>query len=584
MYDLLIQNAWIVDGTGKDKYLADIAIKDGKIQKIGALGDASAEKIIDAAERHVTPGFIDPHAHSDMSLLVWPKNEAFTLQGVTTQICGNCGLSAAPIGDEFWEFWCWEYASMNKIHKSLFDPYDFQTPKKEEMLKELKETYGIDVNWKTLGEFMDLAESTGISCNYYPLSGHNHIRNAVMGKEARVANEEELEKMKAILREEMEHGSQGFSTGLDYAPGRFADMAELEALINVALEYGGVYNSHVRGFDPENPAVFNQVYGIAEATELCRRTGVKTNIAHMAPIFRYEPADNPEMDLAVAKATVYELERGWREEGLPIMYDVIANPAMGGSTLPHLAALMRPWVLMCGSLDEFMARLEFEDFVTMIKTQVDEGKGMILSAKMFNPDKLITIATCTEKKFEGKTLAKIMKEEKITHLVDAVLAVLKADPYAGLSLQLADSDACIDILLSSERSMPSSDGFAFDLDTFLDLPYPLHRRPHPNNYCYAVRHLLHYGGPRFEDKVKQMTGIPAAWFNLDKRGTLEEGNWADIVVIDLPNLATNEDPIDPGKAPDGIDYVIVNGVIAAAYKKHTGALAGKVLRNTKRRS
>ena len=579
MYDILIKNGWIVDGTGKDKYIADIAIKDGIIEKIGKLDGAVAKKTIDAGERHVTPGFIDPHAHSDMSLLVWPRNEAFTLQGVTTQICGNCGLSAAPIGDEFWEFWCWEYKCMDEMQKSLFDPYNFQMPK-EEMVKAIKEEYGLDVSWKTLGEFMDHAESKGFSCNYYPLSGHNHIRNAVMGKIDRPANEEELEKMKAILRGDMENGSQGFSTGLDYPPGRFSDTAEVEALVRVAGEYGGVYNSHIRGFDPEKPDVFNQVYGIREATELCRRTGIKTNIAHMFPIFTYGPENTPEMDRAVALATVAELERGWREEGLPIMYDVIADPSMGGSTLPYLIFLMRAWVLMCGSVGEFLKRLAYQDFVDMIKTQVAEGKGDLLSSKLPDPGRLIKVAACAEKKFEGKLIYEIMKEEKTDNPVDAVLIVLKADPYAGMSLQVCNDKECVEILLSSERSMPSSDGFAFDLDTFLGLPYPLHRRPHPNNYCYAVRYLLNYGGPRFEDKVKQMTGVPAEWFNLDKRGTLEEGKWADIVVIDLPNLATNEDAVDPGRAPDGIDYVIINGVIAAEHKKHTGALAGKVLRRT----
>ena len=143
---------------------------------------------------------------------------------------------------------------------------------------------------------------------------------------------------------------------------------------------------------------------------------------------------------------------------------------------------------------------------------------------------------------------------------------------------IGGNEDTIKTLLSSERSMPCSDGFAFDLDTQMDLPHPFNRPPHPNNFCFAVRYLLNYGGPRFEDKVRQMSAVPAEWFNIHDRGTLEEGKWADIVVIDRENLRTNEDPVEPGKAPDGIDYVIINGVIAADHKKHTGALAGKVLR------
>ena len=578
MYDIIIRGGMIVDGTGRDAYPADLAVQDGKIAKIGDLSGESAKKVIDAAGRHVTPGFIDPHSHADMSMLVWPKNEAYTLQGVTTQICGNCGLAAGPIGEESWEFWCWEYTSMNKVYNRIFELYNFQTSSPE-MRKQLKEDYGLDVDWKTLGEFMDRAEKAGFSCNYYPLSGHNHIRNAVMGKEHRPATEEEIEKMKAVLRDDMEHGSQGFSTGLDYLPGRFATTEEVEELIKVVKEYGGVYNTHVRGFDPKDPEKeFNQVYGVREATELCRRTGVKTNIAHMVPIFKYGPVDNPEMEAAIASATVAELERGWREEGLPIMYDVIANTSMGGSTLPHLIALVRPWLLMCGSVEGFLERTNYPDFVQMIKDQIAEGKVGMMNPQCGPWQDRISTAACANERFANKLMAQIMEELETEDAIDALLTVLKADPYTGMTFVVEGGDDAVKALLASERSMPCSDGFAFDLDTQMDMPYPLNRPPHPNNFCFAIRHLLNYGGPRFEDKIRQMTSVPANWFNISDRGTLEEGKWADIVVIDRENLRTNEDPVEPGKAPDGIDYVLINGVIAADHKKHTGALAGKVLR------
>ncbi len=577
MYDIIIKNGVVVDGTGKTRYKADIAVKSGKIAAIGQLGEIEARKVLDARGRHVTPGFIDPHSHSDMSLLVWPKNEAYTLQGVTTQICGNCGLAAAPIGDETWEFWCWEYKCMNKVHKSLFEPYVFQTPK-EKMVTALKEDYGLEVSWKTLGEFMELAEGKGFSCNYYPLSGHNHIRNAVMGDAKRHASDRELEQMIAVLRGELEAGSQGFSTGLDYEPGRNANMAEIEALVRVAGEYGGVYNTHVRGFDPKKPKGTNRVYGIREATRICRNTGVKTNIAHMSPLFDYEPVQSSEADHALAKASVWELERGWREEGLPMMYDVIANTSMGGSTLAHLAAMVRPWILMSGSVEAFLRRSEYKDFVDMMKEQVAAGKGGMLSRDTSRAARMIKVAGCSEPKFAYRTLQQIMEDQCLDSSVDAILAVLRSDPYAGMTFEMGGSEETIKILLGSEIAMPCSDGFAFDLDTQMDMPRPLNRPPHPNNFCYAVRYLLNYGGPRLEDKIRQMTGVPAAWFNILDRGTLEVGKWADIVILDLENLRTNEDPVNPGKAPDGINYVLINGTIAADHKKHTGALAGKVLR------
>lgn len=576
MYDLIIKNGMIVDGLGNESYQADLAIQDGRIVKIGHF-DERAKKVIDAKGRYVTPGFIDPHSHADMSLLVWPQNEAYTLQGVTTQICGNCGLAAGPIGDEFWEFWCWEYKSLNKTYKSIFEPYNFQTPK-DAMIQALKEDYQLDVNWKTLGEFMDEASRQGFSCNYYPMSGHNHIRNAVMGKEYRHATQEELEKMKEILRDDLEHGSQGFSTGLDYLPGRYASTEEIIALVEVVKEYGGVYCSHVRGFDPQDPSQPNMLYGVQEATEICRQTGVKTNISHMSSLFQCTPEGSEWMEKALAEASVVELEKGWREEGLPIMYDVIANPSSGGSTIPYLMGLLRPWVLMCGSVEEFLKRLEYFDFVEMMKQQ-SQHNMMFAGNQM---PKMVMIVSCQNHRYDGKRISDIMDEYHLETMMDAVLMVIQNDPYTTITFVVEGGDMTVKTLLDSERAMPCSDGFAFNLDTQMDYPKPLNRMPHPNNYCYAIRYLVNYGPKRFEDKIKQMTSVPAQWFNIEDRGTLEVGKWADIVIIDYDHLKTNEDMVETGKAPDGIDYVIINGVIAAKHKNHTGALAGKVLRRTKK--
>ena len=580
MFDLIIKNGMLIDGTGADAYQADLAVADGKIAKIGDCSTDEAKQVIDASGKTLTPGFIDPHSHADLSLLVWPKNEAYVLQGVTTQICGNCGLAPAPFHDEVWEAWCWEYTSQNAVNKSVFSPFSFQTDAPA-MKAQLKKDYDLDVDWNTLGEYMEKLEQRGFSTNYYPQAGHNHIRNAVMGKAWRPATQEEIEKMKAILRDDFEHGAQGFSTGLDYLPGRFATTDEIEELLKVVKEYGGVYSTHARSFDPADPkGRMNVIYGVREATELCRRTGVKTNISHMIQSFTYGPMENPEMEQALNDATVAELERGWKNEGLPMMYDVLDNPSQGGSTLPHLICLVRSWVLMCGSVEHFLEMIEYPDFVQMIKDQSAEGKGGVFSAAVQDWDMspLIVTDACKDARFANRSMKQIMKELGTKDLIDAVLTVLKADPYTGMKTCNPGGEGSVRTLLSSERSMPSSDGFAFDLDTQMDLPFPLNRPPHPNNFCYAIRYLLMYGPKRFEDRVRRMTGVPADWFNIHDRGYLKEGFCADIVVIDREHLATNENDMEPGQAPDGIDYVLVNGVITADHKKHTGAMAGKVLR------
>lgn len=574
MFDLIIKNGRIIDGTGKDAYEADLAVKDGKVCRIGNLDGEEAERVFDASGCVVSPGFIDPHSHADLSLLVWPKNEAYAKQGVTTQIAGNCGLAPAPFNDDIWEFWCWEYSALNKSYKRIFEPYNFQTSAPETR-KALKEVYGLDVTWKTLGEFMDLAEEKGFCCNYYPQSGHNHIRNAVMGDAKRPATEEELEQMKAILRDDMEHGSQGFSTGLDYEPGRNADHREVEELVRVAGEYGGVYSTHTRNFDPEHPdGSLNLLYGVREATDLCRETGVKTNISHMCNFFDVFPYSE-EMEKAGAEASVAELERGWREEGLPMMYDVISSPDMGGSTTPYLASVMRPFILLCGGADEFLKKVEYPDFVELMREQVAAGKYAMLAAPSVPP--MLYIYGCKEKAWEGKNVAELMKEWKMD-IVDAFVRILKTDMYTTMEMKQSGGQEMVKILLSSERAMPSSDGFAFDSDTEFDFPKPLNRRPHPNNYSFAVRYLMNYGPERLEDKIRQMTAVPAEWFNIHDRGTLEEGKWADIVVLKPEELAVHVNPADLGEGPDGIEYVFINGELVVDHKVHTGALPGKVLR------
>lgn len=569
MYDVIIKNGTIIDGTGKDGYKADIAIMNEKIAKIGIINE-EAKQIIDASGKQITPGFIDPHSHSDLSLLAFPKNEAYTLQGVTTQICGNCGLSAGPIGEKYWEFLCWEYDCLNETCKSIFLPYTWQS-NPTLMKKVMKEKHNLTIDWVSLKEFMDKAEKEKFSCNYYPISGHNHIRNAVMGKEYREATKEEIEQMKAILRDDMEHGSRGFSTGLDYLPGRYASYEEIYELAKVAKEYDGIYATHVRGFNYETGKDDSGLYGVQEATRICRELKIPTNLSHMHIVIEDESKSEKELALLSLK----ELERGWKEENLPMMYDVISNADAGGSTIPYLINFLRPWVVMCGSIENFLDKIEYEDFLEMMQEQIDSGKAMMLSMPRIE-DSINVVES--NKILHNKTLKTLMLENNVDTPLAMILKLVKEDPYTTMTFVCEGGEEAVEILLNSEIAMPSSDGFAFDLDTTLDLPAPLNRMPHPNNYNYAIRYLTHYGPKRFEDKVYKMTKLVADFFKIENRGQLKEGYYADLVVLDKNNLRANADAISGGKAPDGIEYVFINGKLAARDKKHTGILAGKVLR------
>jgi len=217
-YDLLIKNGTLIDGTGKERFRADIGVTDGKIEDIGELGVEAAERVIDAEGRFVSPGFIDNHAHSDWTVLVHPTGDSKVMQGVTTELSGLCGYAAAPLDrDEWWKLlyvkmtvgWSMHYAAA--AYNSWPLPYGKR----------------IEVNWSTMAEYLDRVERTGVGLNYAMLFGHGALRYYAMRLEARAAEEDELSTMKAMAEQAMEDGAFGMSAGLSGCPGCWADTDEL---------------------------------------------------------------------------------------------------------------------------------------------------------------------------------------------------------------------------------------------------------------------------------------------------------------------------------------------------------------------
>ena len=214
-YDLIIKNARIIDGTNSPWFRGDVGIKDGKIIKTGVLeGDDSLE-ILDAEDQYLTPGFIDIHCHSDSTLPDYPLAESRIFQGITTEIGGNCGISSAPVNPE--------------------------------RVKLLRDYAGhLKYDWHRLSEYLERLENSGISTNFGTLTGHGTIRLAVMGFEDRKPDEKEMEEMIMLLRQCMDDGAYGMSSGLIYPPGCFSDVDEMSALVKELKSYGGVYAPHMR--------------------------------------------------------------------------------------------------------------------------------------------------------------------------------------------------------------------------------------------------------------------------------------------------------------------------------------------------
>ena len=248
MLDALIKNATIIDGLANDRFMGSVGIKDGKI--LMAAADAEAKKVIDAEGRIVCPGFIDAHSHGDLILGRDFARLCKTSQGITTELGGQCGLSAAPINP----------STMKLIQGMLMiGAPDFP----DDM-----------INWTNYQRYLDYCNSVPKTANIKSLVGHSTLRVAVMGFENRASTEEELEKMKELLQDAMEHGAAGLSTGLVYTPSCYATTHEIVELAKVVAPYGGFYASHMRSESD------NILEAVAEVLQIGREAGVPVVISH----------------------------------------------------------------------------------------------------------------------------------------------------------------------------------------------------------------------------------------------------------------------------------------------------------------
>ena len=231
-FDILIRNARVCDGTGQPAFSADIGVVGDRIAQIGDLQDCNAAQTIDAAGRVAAPGFIDMHSHGDCTLLLFPNAQSLLRQGVTTIVGGNCGTSPAPL-DRVYLMQCWELDFWQELDPFVFYENSFLDP--APVCAYFREHLGYDMDWHSFGEFLNRVERAHCAVNYVPLVGHGQVRAQILGLEnARPATAEEADAIAALLREAMEDGAWGISTGLDYAPGAFADTEELKKAVSTA--------------------------------------------------------------------------------------------------------------------------------------------------------------------------------------------------------------------------------------------------------------------------------------------------------------------------------------------------------------
>jgi len=598
-YDVLIKDSKIVDGTGKPVFRGSIGIKGEKIFVAGNVkGDATKE--IDGSKLITCPGFIDPHSHADMTVLLYPLAENLVMQGITTFLGGNCGLSLAPIKEYFssdltlageW----WNEVEPDKPGPPPYIPLD-------KYGDVIRKKLGFSISWRSFKDLLSTVERVGLSVNYASLVGHGTVRIAAMGDDfKRRAKAKEIEEMKIYVEEAMRSGAFGLSSFTDPSPGEYASVEEITELAKVAQKYGGIYFPHTRHVqsqwpsdDPEEygygiyhgpveDVIVGMYRGVVEAIEISRKAGIPLHIAHLSNVYRVFQPHPDYLDEAGAKATLEVIDNA-RKEGVEVTFDVIPFAASITSQSTLIWAFSK-WLGKSGK-EEQMKKLKTEGFREEVRKVYNSNRlkfGMVhTKADPYWMD-CFTILSCKNKKYEGKTIGEIAhekNEEPLEVIFDILVEDL--DTIWVQSLDRRGTVTSISVLLKHPAAMPCTDIVAYgtkpliDADRGYSQPPPIAFGLYPHYIKTLVKDRVVL---TLEEAIKKATYMPAQMLGLKDRGIISSYAYADLVIFDFEKIRDRGTWLEPQQAPEGIAYVIVNGEIIYEKMKHTGAKPGKVLRH-----
>ena len=527
MFDYIIRNALIIDGSGQPGCKADVAVADGKIAALGVV-NGEAGRIIDGSGLILAPGFIDIHSHTDAGLFVDPRAESKITQGVTLEVCGNCGESSAPCLDE--------------------------TGRAE--LNSWRERHGIEENWSTVGEFLSAYEKRQIGLNILTLVGHCNLRAAVVGLADRKATPEEIAKMRQLAAESMQQGAFGISTGLIYAPSCFADTDELIEITMGVQPYGGIYASHIR--DERD----KMVDAVNEAISIGREAGVSVEISH------HKACGSSNWGLV--KKTL-EIIQAARDEGIDVNADQYPYTASATS----LSALLPHWAHDGGN-KALLERVKHQRALLLDYLNRSSSSGEFGSSGEWSSVLISSVRTDKNRNCEGKSIAQIAEIRKKSG-AETVLDLLEEEEAGIAMVQFAMCEEDVETVMRSPNTMIGSDSSTRAITGKF-----VSGKPHPRAFATFVRVLAHYVREKniipLEVGIRKMTGLPASKLGLKDRGTIGVGNWADIVVFDADTIKDTATYENPHQQAIGIKYVFVNGKLAVEHGKLTGELAGKIIR------
>jgi N-acyl-D-amino-acid deacylase len=517
MYDLLFRDAKVFDGTGAPWFRADVAIKNGYIKKVGFIEkEAQAFLTIDAQGKCLAPGFIDAHSHSDIPALTTPTLDSKVYQGVTLEVIGQCGSSAAP------------------RNMGIRPPETEKAPEESKL-----------PHWTDLASYISCIEERGISINIAPLTGHGTIRRQVLGAERRAPDEKELSIMKGLLEDAMNQGSFGLSTGLIYVPGTFAKTDEIIALAKIAAKHGGIYVTHIR----------NEGNGLIEAVDEAIRIGFEACIPVLISHFKAMGKTNWGK---VNK--VIEMIENARLKGLDIMadqYPYIASSTGLGSYIPAY--------IMEEGIDAAVKKMaDPKERRKLIEANPNISWSNIMVVSLRQPE---------DQKYLGKTIQEIGELQGISP-EEACMGLLQRNGRVSI-VHFGMCEEDVQTVMKTPWVMVGSDAGSRKVEAAKGLAHP---RAYGTFARVLGRYARDLKVLRMEEAIRKMTSLPAMRYGIKDRGILKEGMRADMVLFDPDTIADKATFTHPHQYAVGIDWVIVNGKAVIKEGKHTGERPGMVLR------
>ncbi|UCG85529.1 MAG: D-aminoacylase [Gemmatimonadota bacterium] len=525
-FDLVITNGTILDGTGGPSWHGDLGLLGDTITAIGSIDPQQAGRVLDASGLHVAPGFIDIHSHSDQTIFAYPTADSRVRQGITTEVTGNCGSSAAPL----------------------------EGVGAERRRADLAEDAGVPVTWNGVASYFDTLDQLGLSINQAFLIGQGTIRRNVAGLEDRLLTADELGAVVRALEQGMDEGAFGLSTGLEYAPGMFTPTDEIVALASVVARRGGLYASHIRD---EEAALLEAV---DEAIQIGRRSGVRVEIAH------FKAAGRANWGKQRAALNLVEAAR---RDGVQVLADAYPYTAYSTSLTIFLPAWARAggWLRLKQRLDDAAERARIRaDLIAQVAMSPGGFDRVVITSTRSEENRVVV----------GQSLDEIAASWQLDPADAALKLILEEEGNVGM-VGHGMSAGNVEMVLSHPLVMIGSDG-----RSVAPTGKAAETKPHPRYYGTCARVLAHYCRERqlfdLPAAVRKMTSMPADQAGIRDRGRIARGKKADLVVFSAEQVKDQATFADPHRFASGIEYVLVNGKLVVDGGSHTGGRPGQVLR------